>query len=204
MIFEYNNNTYNFIHIPKCGGTYIEIYILKHLYGENNVNINNWREFINNHLIYDEIENNPYHMPFKYTYYSNKNTSNNFSIIRDPLELRLSAYKWLKKNLNYKKSFKEYINLDYLILPNDNKTRHSSFGLTQTEYLENSNAKLFLYNDFNKVLEYIDNIFGKKIKHLKKINVGENSNVNYTDEDLKQIQRIFKQDYNLIENYMKN
>ena len=32
MIFEYNGEKYCFVHIPKCGGTYIEVYILKHIY----------------------------------------------------------------------------------------------------------------------------------------------------------------------------
>ncbi len=198
MIFKFNNQKYCFIHIPKTGGTYIEIYILKHIYGEDTINLNNWRSFMNKHLYTDIKNNNSYHIPYQCGGIDNPESYQFFSVIRDPIEVRMSAYNWLVKTKNYTKSFQEYMNEDYLILPTDNISRCSTFGLSQKEYVKGSNAKIFLYEDFDKLLDYIDNIFHKPLPRFNKINTSE-SNISIVDTSIQhKIKSIFEEDYLLI------
>jgi len=199
MIFKFNNQNYCFIHIPKSGGTYIEMYILKHIYGENRIDFNNWRSFMNKHLYVDIKGNNSYHIPYQSGGIDNIKSYKFFSVIRNPLEVRISAYNWLVKDKKYTKSFEEYMNKDYLYLPNDNKTRKSSFGLSQSEYLKGSNAKIFLYEDFDKVLDYIDEIFHKSIHRFNKVNTSQNNSIIVNTDIQQKIETIFKEDYLLIE-----
>ena len=199
MIFQINNINYCFIHAPKTGGTYIENYILRHIYGNKNINSNNWRQKMKCHLYNDSEGNNLYHMPYQYGGIKNIESYKFFSIIRNPVELRISAYNWLVKKRKYTKSIQKYINEDYLVLPSDNKTRCSSFGLSQNEYVKGSNAKLFLYEDFDKVLDYIDKIFNKSIHRFGKVNVSEITISKVNTSIQKKIEFIFKEDYLLIE-----
>lgn len=196
MIFEYNNQKYCYIHIPKTGGTYVEIYILKHIYGEDTINLNNWRNYIEkNHLYSDHTKNNSYHVPFNCKPLDDSYIV--FSIIRDPIEVRKSAYKWVSMKLNYTKTFEKYMESDFLYLPTDNKTRLSTFGLTQNEYVKGSNALLFLYEDFENVLDYIDCIFEKKINRPSKINNYKKDIVINLDI-MNKIKKVFSDDYDLI------
>ena len=70
----------------------------------------------------------------------------------------------------------------------------SVFGLSQNEYVKDSNAKIFLYEDFDNVLDYIDKIFQKSIPRLNKLNKRHltplvNSFIQ------KKIESVFKEDY---------
>ena len=199
MIFKFNNQNYCFIHIPKTGGTYIEMYILKHIYGENKINLKNWRSFMNKHLYTDIKNNNSYHIPYQSGGLVNAESYQFFSIIRNPLEVRMSAYNWLVKNKNYTKSFHDYMNDDYLLLPADNISRSSTFGLSQNEYVKESNAKMFLYEDFDKVLDFIDKIFHKTMPRFNKINTCETNNLIIEACIQQKIESAFKEDYLLIE-----
>jgi len=90
-----------------------------------------------------------------------------FASMRDPVKARISAYNWIKQKCNYQKIFEKYMHSgDYMLIANDNKTRMSTFGLSQTEYIEGSNCKLFVFENFENVLDYIDCIFGKSIHRM--------------------------------------
>ena len=91
------------------------------------------------------------------------------------------------------------MNGDYLLLPKDNKCRCSAFGLSQSEYVKGSNAKIFLYEDFDKVLDYIDKIFHKSLLRFKKVNAIKNNILIANTAIEKKINSIFKEDYLLIE-----
>lgn len=192
MIFNYKNKKYCFLHIPKSGGTYIELYILKHLYGEDTVNEENWYSY--GEFLYDNINNNHVHMPLNLINISNHEC---FCIIRNPYDTRISAYNWIKEHESYKKTFNEYIiSGDFKFYPKDNKTRISTFGLKQVDYISNVKCKKFLYQNFNKCLDYIDNIFGKKIKRFKKINFSKNRNkIIITNNIKKIIYKYFQDDF---------
>ena len=204
MIFEYNGKKYCFVHIPKCGGTYIEVYVLKHIYGEDIVNEDNWGSYAE--FYYDDIDNNRVHMPL-----SVRDMSDNecFCIIRNPYDTRISAYKWIKKHDNYTKSFNEYIESgDFKIYPRDNKTRISTFGLKQIDYIAGAKrCKLFLYQNFDDCLDYIDSIFDKKIERFGKINHNKNTNTILStiliDDSIKKIiYDYYLDDFNLINNLL--
>lgn len=95
--------------------------------------------------------------------------------MRDPVKARILAYNWIKQNCNYQKIFEKYmLSGDYMLMPNDNKTRMSTFGLSQSEYIEGSNCKLFVFENFENVLDYIDCIFGKSIHRMDQINTSKN------------------------------
>jgi hypothetical protein len=153
---------------------------------------------MNKHLYKDIKGNNSYHIPYQSGGIDNIESYQFFSVIRNPLEVRISAYKWLVKNENYTKSFEEYMIKDYFLLPRDNKSRCSTFGLSQSKYVKGSNAIIFLYEDFDKVLDYIDEIFHKSLHRFKKVNTNENNIVIFNTAIQKKIELIFKEDYLLI------
>lgn len=199
MIFNFNNKNYCFIHIPKTGGTYIEMYILKHLYGEDTIDLKNWRRYMIKHTYTDISGNNKFHIPYHCGGIDNIDSYDFFSVIRDPIEVRISAYNWLVENKNYCKGFEEYMKGDYFLLPEDNKSRCSTFGLTQYEYVKNSKAKIFLYEEFDKVLDYIDKIFNKSIHRFEKVNTNKNRIIIANTDIQEKIKSIFKEDYLLIQ-----
>ena len=97
------------------------------------------------------------------------------------------------------------MNEDYFLLPKDNETRCSTFGLSQSEYVKGSNAEIFLYEDFDKLLDYIDKIFNKSLYRFEKVNENKiKNNILIDNTDIqKKIQNIFKEDYLLIEQIKK-
>lgn len=197
MIFRYNGKKYCFVHIPKSGGIYITVYILRHNYGEDIVNEDNWTSYAK--FYYDDIDNNRVHMPLSVQEMSDYEC---FCIIRNKYDTRISAYNWIKKHDNYTKFFNEYIeNGDFKIYPQDNKTRISTFGLKQVDYIKGTQrCKLFLYQNFNDCLDYIDNIFDKKIERFEKINNNKNQDTILIDDSIKKrIYDYYFDDFKLIE-----
>jgi len=192
----------HFVHVPKTGGTYIEIYLLKHLYGEAIVNTKNWRSFMGKYLYSDHARNNPYHVPMSALNSEKKYESlENFCILRDPYEIRLSSYNWLINNRSYRKPFDAYIqSYDFINLPNDNGTRVSTFGLRQIDYINtNKKVRVFLFRDFDKILDYIDSIFCKSISRFKKVNTGGGAKIFMSDKSKEIIYRYFQQDFEFLE-----
>ena len=68
-----------------------------------------------------------------------------------------------------------------------------AFGLTQSEYIDET-VKIFLYEDFEKCLDYIDSIFGKKIKRIDKVNKSDSHKISIDIESKKIIQNYFEKD----------
>jgi len=153
---------------------------------------------MNKHLYTDNKGNNLYHIPHQSGGIDNTESYQFFSVIRNPIEVRISAYNWLVENIKYTKSFEEYMNGDFLLLPKDNISRCSTFGLSQSEYVKGSNAKIFLYEDFDKVLDYIDKIFHKSLHRFEKVNANKNNILIANTAIQKKIKSIFKEDYLLI------
>lgn len=186
--FEENNKKYSFVHVPKTGGISVYGYLLNYL------------EYIN-FLGHDK------------NFYTATNDNNPIIVIREPIDRFISIYKYWKKNyleLNGSnvsddetsvKSFIRYIqnnDAGKLML-----TYFWNVHLFPQSYYINENVyknsiiikynKLIMNEKLNNLLNYL-NIPNKNINLIPE-NTSADYNVELDNEDVEQIQNIYKADF---------
>jgi hypothetical protein len=203
----YKEKSLNFIHIPKTGGSAIEHYIVRHIHdfiGEQ-TKFDEVRHYIEKFLPRDSLyyHNTRYHVMAKRD--GCDEFKNSFCVLRDPFEIRKSAFYWLCENRRYKKDFNTYIcSGDFKKFPKDNREKISSFGRTQCDYIMDDSGKIivkkiFLYEKFNECLDYIDLVFEKKISRPpRQINKSKGKSITMSRESECIIEEYFSDDFDLL------
>lgn len=147
------NNEITFIHIPKCGGTSIEEFMLS-----NNYNMSLFTStgsiFINGHT--------PQHCTFLELKELGVITKKIFTIVRPETERVVSEYFYiLNKRPDLKKLFNDFDDFLNLFLNKDNTLLFDNHNLSNKDFLKNkydvinSDIKIFNFFDYISIEKYL-------------------------------------------------
>jgi hypothetical protein len=189
-----NTNRFSFIHPTKCGGTAVEIFLLK--------NYSKYFIMQTHHLLKCNNYNNP------------------IIIIRDPIERFISLFKYWKYGseifIRDKIFLEKYKNIsikEFISLIKENKTNTLFYSFTwnkhfqkMTHWINNTDYKNIIIlkykNDMNDTIQKMLHLF--KIptivdKKVEKCNISKNKEqIILDEEDIDFIKDFFKEDFELI------
>jgi len=188
-----------FIHIPKTGGTTIESYMEK-----LNKPIFIGGYGILRNVVYQHFNYKDY---IKFFGHEEYNKFIKFTIVRNPYDRIISEYYWTPINTNL--GYKSGKNFDYFLKKVSNIVKNKKYNDTiyhdhfipQYEFICNIDKKimvnrLFKFEEFNKVLEFLKN---KKynIDFKKKLNNYEKNKIKLNPIQKKKIYELYKQDFEI-------
>lgn len=179
------NNEFTFIHIPKCGGSSIEKFMVDNGH-QIKLFTSTFKTFINNHT--------PQHSTYKELKELNLLTEKIFTIIRSEVDRTISEFFYLKK---FKpelsdtfSNFDEFLDL-FLNKKNsslfDNHNLPNKFFLEDVEGNISSDIKIFNYFDIEQIENYLG-ITGLNNYHELKT---EKNNFVLNETQLNRIQNYF-------------
>jgi hypothetical protein len=168
------NNEITFIHIPKCGGTSVEEFMLKNNY-KMSLFTSTGSIFINAHT--------PQHCTYKELKELGLLTRKVFTIVRPEMDRVVSEYFYiLEKRPDLKRLFNNFDEFLELFLNKENSNLFDNHNLSNSEFLINetgeidNNIKIFNFFDKEGIEEYLglsglDNFHCNKTDSSKKLNI---------------------------------
>lgn len=180
-----------FIHIPKTGGTTIE-YHLKLLNKENGYGVKkhtafqhykwkNYKELLGDKIFSDYFK---------------------FSVVRNPIHRIISEYYWTPLHFGYKNgvSFDDFLkNVEYLLKNKRKKLKrmyYDHFEFQSDFILDENNKikvdKLFRFENFSEISNFLKNYTDEKIKQKNKTKVQK---LIPTEQQKERIYQMYKKDF---------
>lgn len=178
------NNEFTFIHIPKCGGSSIEFFLVNNGYNMKLFS-STGSIFINGHT--------PQHCTYRELEELNLLTDNIFTVVRPEIDRVISEYFWLKDiNHPMAKNFNTFDDFLDLFLDKKNNLLFDNHNLSNSEFLINSKGKIdpkikiFSFFDIKSIESHL-NVCGLSNYHYFKTN----KNIFITEKQKNRIKKFY-------------
>lgn len=207
MFFPQNKTI--LVHIPKTGGTSLEIQIARNFLKNEEYQFLHYNHTIRgkfNNLKAETAHGHRHSFISEYNQYLNLNEYTSFTILREPFSQVLSLYRQLKENEDKLSRIMPSL-CDFIFGNCKYDLRHYDFYSNQYRFTHiNDKLKvdnIFIYEKYHEVQEFVEKLYNikidKKLISMKTINNGD-----ILSHDMKkEIKKILPESFDLYNTFLK-